>query len=396
AFVSGTETAFYSLDRAWWMVKSHQGSRSARRVVNWLEQPVRFLCLVLVANTIANILFSALVVLFLEKGGNLQRGEFFLVTLIGTPLIVLVAGEVLPKTVALLIKDYWASFAGWALRGIEVVLFPLVVMVRESLTLLLRAFGITVDRLSITRQDVISHLGKEPPRERAPMLGIVRRALEVKRKVVGDVMTPRVRVVAMPADTHLSQVRRKFGEIIYQRIILYGKSLDEPLGYIYAPDLLGEDFSVPRTARELMRELPLVPESLSLYELPRRLKDAGSKLAGVLDEFGGLAGVVSLEDLGEELVGSILEEDRRAAMGCLRLSSNVWVVRGDIRLTLLQAALGGGLPPSSARTLNGLLIKASGERLPQPGQEFPLGSWRARIITAHRRGAQWVRMEKVS
>lgn len=391
---SGTETAFYLLDKPRWMAAGSSGATLAKGVVWWLRRPVEFLTVILVGNTIANIACSSLIAVVLRMGEvEDQWGAIF------APMVILIGGEIIPKVAGISLKERWAALGAIVLTGVRFSFYPLIWVISREANRFLRWMNITLDQWRITRHDVQRYLVREMGEGRRGRVGMIERALEVRDKVVGDIMTPRVRVVAMPASSSLYELRRKFSEIPYQRVLIYGRDLDDPLGYVHCRDLLArlsQGEAAGEKAETIMKPLPLVPESMNVLALPLWMRTQGVDFAAVLDQYGGLAGVVSLEDLGEELVGSILEESGRAIVGCLRLGRNSYVVRGDIRLSLLETALEAELPPVEARTLNGFLTELNGKRLPQTGDEFQVGNLRIRVIAAHQRGAQLVRVEKLT
>jgi len=218
---------------------------------------------------------------------------------------------------------------------------------------------------------------------------LIEQVVEFSDKRVRDVMTPRPDVVAIPASHTIEQLRRLLVDTKFSRIPVYDGSLDEIIGIAFARDLL----QVPdrelawRTVREIMRPALFVPETKLGSQLLKDMQQRNQQMAIVIDEYGSVAGLVTVEDLIEEIVGEIGEEDRTPAPDVVRESDGSLVMRGSVSLEKLQELFGIELPPDRAEdatTVAGLLNSIAGH-VPAPGEKYDFDGLRFEVLEANQR-----------
>ncbi len=223
-------------------------------------------------------------------------------------------------------------------------------------------------------------------REQAQM---IEQVVEFSDKRVREVMTPRPDLVAIPADATLEQLRRLVIETKFSRIPVYQGTLEEILGIVYARDLLQipESEAARRSVRELVRPALFVPGTKLGSQLLKEMQQKNQQMAIVVDEYGSVAGVVTLEDLVEEIVGEIGEEDRRPAPDVVRESDGSLVLRGSLSLEKLQELLGVEFDHSAAEaatTVAGLLNSVAGH-VPVAGERIDYDGLRFEVLEANQR-----------
>ena len=218
---------------------------------------------------------------------------------------------------------------------------------------------------------------------------LIEQVVEFSDKRVRDVMTPRPDVVAIPASHTIEQLRRLLVDTKFSRIPVYDGSLDEIIGIAFARDLL----QVPdrelawRTVREIMRPALFVPETKLGSQRLKDMQQRNQQLAIVIDEYGSVAGLVTIEDLIEEIVGEFGEEDRTPAPDVVRESDGSLVMRGSVSLEKLQELFGIELPPGrseDATTVAGLLNSIAGH-VPAPGEKYDFDGLRFEVLEANQR-----------
>ena len=218
---------------------------------------------------------------------------------------------------------------------------------------------------------------------------LIEQVVEFSDKRVRDVMTPRPDVVAIPAFHTIEQFRRLLVDTKFSRIPVYEGSLDEIIGIVFARDLL----QVPnrelawRTVREIMRPALFIPETKLGSQLLKDLQQRNQQMAIVIDEYGSVAGLVTVEDLVEEIVGEIGEEDRTPAPDVLREPDGSLVLRGSVSLEKLQELFGVEFPPDrseDATTVAGLLNSIAGH-VPSPGEKYDFDGLRFEVLEANQR-----------
>ncbi len=225
---------------------------------------------------------------------------------------------------------------------------------------------------------------------------LIEHVVEFGDKRVRDVMTPRPDVVAIPAHATLEEFRRRAVETRFSRLPVYDKTLDDILGLVMARDMLAvpDRDAAHRTVRELMRPALFVPDTKFGSELLKEMQEKNQQMAIVIDEYGMLAGVVTVEDLVEEIVGEIGEEDRRPAPDVLRESGGSLVLRGSLPVDKIGELF--GLPSETplrsthATTIAGLLNDVAGH-VPRTGEVLEFDGLRFEVLEANQRKVLRVR-----
>ena len=230
---------------------------------------------------------------------------------------------------------------------------------------------------------------------------LIEQVVEFGEKRVRDVMTPRPDVVAIPAGATLEELRRRVVETKFSRLPVYDRNLDDIVGIVMARDILeipDRDAS-HRTVRELTRPALFVPETKFGSELLKEMQDKNQQMAIVIDEYGLLAGIVTAEDLVEEIVGEIGEEDRRPAPDVVRESSGAMVLRGSLPVDKFGEIFGVPtetiLERTSAATVAGLLNDVAGH-VPRTGEILEFDGLRFEVLEANQRKVLRVRARRAA
>ena len=386
AWFAGSETTFLSYNKARFQAWFHRGKRGTRAVDFLSRSPERFLIITLIGNNLSNVLYSSLIALWLVGLGFSE--ELILVT---APIILLVFGEHIPKAIARQSADrivptvgvilYWQRALLWPIaRLVEIVL----IRMQRRMQIPEQAMGQALSRIEIA--SVLRIAGQEglfPKNTRE----ILRRFFLLSERWVKDIMTPRTAVVALDLNTPPSEARRRIIDSGFTRLPCYRDDIDNIVGVLVAQDLLKK----PPDIQSITRPLPSVPASLTVVELVSWMKRHRTSLAGVLDEYGGLAGIVTVDDIARELVGLIKDEYDADDHQCIRLSKKVWLVDGRARMSLLTQQLGFKPFKEKAISLGGAIIKRFGS-IPKVGDELDLPAMKIRVVRANPRGVGLVRI----
>jgi len=317
AFFSGTEVAMFSLRR----VDREQMARSERGadllVHRLVARPRRLIATILIGNEIVNVSISSTMASVGEKL-FVDRGELsiaLLSTLITLPAVLLI-GEVTPKTIAIKTATGWSRMAARPLWLFGTVVSPLRWLVQRIADVILRPFGVHSSRPPAVHAlgedefkalvDAGSAEGEVDPRERR----LIHRVFEFGEKTVAQVMVPAERSFLLAYNLPLSRILSQVCERGFSRVPIYHKSRDNILGILYAKDLvlLGTGLTAPRRLGELLHEPLFVPRKMRLERLFDIFKERKTHMAIVVNEYGKFAGLVTMEDLLEELVGPIRDE----------------------------------------------------------------------------------------
>jgi len=230
---------------------------------------------------------------------------------------------------------------------------------------------------------------------------LIEQVVEFSDKRVREVMTPRPEVVAIPADATLEELHAKIVECGFTKLPVYENSLDDILGVVHSQDLLQiADADLPRRqVRELLRPALFMPETKIGSELMREMRQQGRAMAVIIDEHGSVAGIATMEDLVEEIVGeSGVHDGARPKLDMVREGTSSLVMRGNTSITDVEDMLGirfGENADETVTTIAGLLSHVSG-RVPGPGEKFDLEGFRFEVLEANQRKVLRVKAQRLS
>jgi putative hemolysin len=305
-----------------------------------------------------------------------------------------------PKSLALGVAESYALWTAGPVALLAKVAQPLVWLLTTSSNLVLRLFGDRTDFMEsrLTRDDLQAMVGEAQTSGSldAPTGRLVSRALEFTRLQVQDVMVHRRNVATVQRGASPDQLREALLATPHRRVMVIDGTADQACGYLLRDDVLSALWSgrAPKI-EDLLRPPIFVPETTSAERAFRDLQDRGSQFAMVVDETGGVAGIVTIEDLVEELVGEIFDElDHRQVRAVERESARSWLMAGSVDLRTLTRELGFQLPaPSGVRTIGGLCVELAGSRIPAIGETFEIGAaLTAEVVDASPRRVRLVRL----
>ena len=351
AFFSASETAISSANRIRLKGMAENGSHGAERALKILKKYDKALTTILIGNNIVNIATSSLatilsVRLIAQAYESQAVGDQYgpLVSTIATTIIVLIFGEVLPKGIA---KDN-AEIISIGVSAVISFLMVILTPFSALFILLKKGIGKLVkkdDNPSVTEEElmaIIDEIEDEGVLEQQES-NLVRSALEFDEITVDEIITPRVRITAVEVNNDAEEVRAKFLHEEYSRMPVYEKTLDNIIGVITEKDFIKayEEKGNEVTVRELMQETVYFPSMLKISEVLRTMQKKKCHMSVVLDQHGGTLGIVTMEDLLEELVGEIWDESDEVKSPVTALGENVFSVYGDVSLNSLRRFLTG-------------------------------------------------------
>lgn len=394
AFFSGSEMAFVTANRLRVEVRARRRGFIGRIVVGFLENPTTFLTTTLVGNNIALVVYSTLMAFYLSEplhafyaesvglgGASLDVTVLSTQTVIAS-LIVLIIGEILPKSIMREVANRIVFVLAVPLRATYYLLLPLVKLASSTSSLLVRLLRADAVPFSqFPRRDF--ELLIEESRE-SGTLDLDEEETEILSNVFGlytmrvkESMTPRTKVVAVEENTPLEDFRQRCIETGYSKLPVYRENIDNIVGVAFAYDL----FDAPASLREMMRPAKFVPESKPAKDLLQEFLKANSSMAIVIDEYGGTAGLVTREDLLEELVGDIQDEFDSEEAVMRQVDTHTFVVSGRAEIDELDERFGLKLPAGDYETVAGCLLEHLGA-IPAPQEEFDLDGCRVIILQA--------------
>ena len=385
-FFSGSETAFTAASRGRLHRFEQQGSRRAAIVNRLRAQPDRLIGAILLGNNLVNILASALATSLLI---GIVGAAGVVYATIAMTFLVLVFGEVLPKSYAIHNADRMALAVAPLLRPIVFLLAPITRTVQVIVRATLGLFGVRIGTELDTspseeelRGTIDLHaLDEEAERDERAMLHSV---LDLADVEVGEIMIHRKDVVTVDADDPPAAIIDQVLASPYTRIPLWRESPDNVVGVLHAKALLRE-VRWQGGEREKVDILAIstppwfVPESTSLLDQLHAFRRRREHFALVVDEYGSLMGIVTLEDILEEIVGEIADEHDIAVSGVRSMADESFIARGDVTIRDLNRQFDWHLPDDRAATVAGLVMHEA-RRIPEAGQHFDFYGFRFEIL----------------
>jgi putative hemolysin len=395
AFAAAAETSLTSVSRIRMRSLAEDGNKRARTVTRLHADPNGYLSTILSLNTVAVIVVSTATALLI---GSYLHSVPQAVGTIALSIVVLIFCEIAPKSLALRFNERFALVLAGPVQILTRLLRPLVGGLSAMSRLIVRAAtrGHAVRGPFVTEEELklLLYVGEQEgiveQEEREMIHGI----LEMTDKTVREVMVPRVDVVAVEGTDSISDVIKVIIEYGYSRIPIYEDNVDNIVGVVYAKDLLryGVSGDDQRSLKAVAREPYYTPEAKHVGELLREMKERKVHIAVVVDEHGGTAGIVTFEDLIEEIVGPIRDEyDMREVEELQIVSDHEVVVSARFPVDDLKEALDLEVPDVEADTVGGLVYEQLGE-IPKVGATIQLGNATLTVEAIRRQSIQTVRI----
>lgn len=395
AFFSAAEIGLMTLNRYRLRHLAESGHRGARLAQRLLQQPERLLGLILLGNNFANIAASSVVtIMALELYGEPAIGiAAFLLT-----LVILIFAEVAPKTLAALHPERVAFPSAYILQALLTPLYPFVWLVSVTATGFLRLFGVSVHRKTqhkLSREElktILAEAGAFMPKAHRDMLLAI---LNLEKITVDDVMVPRGDIEGVDLDAPWEEIVQRLTGSHYTRLIAYRETLDNVAGIVHLRKvlhLLHTDHFNRETLMQAISEPYFIPQGTHLHTQLLNFKMAKTRIGLVVDEYGDLLGLVSLEEILEEIVGEFTTHAPGAAEEDVHPQSDgSFLVNGSANVRELNRKLGWHLPTGGPKTLNGLIVEYL-EDIPTVGTTLMLDGYMVEIVRAHGTAIQVARI----
>ena len=383
AFFSATETAFSSLNKTRLKSMSENGNRKAERALRLAENYDELLSTILIGNNIVNIgLASIATIFFVDLLGGAAGPS---VSTIVTTVVVLIFGEISPKSMAKESPESFAMAVSGIISALTKVFKPINWLFSKWKLLLSKLFKVKDDR-RLTQDELIT-LVEEVEQEGgmdADDSDLVRSAIEFHDQEVADILTPRVRGEGVPQDASFAEISEIFEESGYSRLPVYDETIDRIVGVIHQKDFYRKTREEKVNLPEIMKSPVFVTENTKISDLMRLLQRTKSQLAVVVDEYGGTVGIVTMEDILEELVGEIWDEHDEIEVEFQEEKDGCWRIVGSAPLEEMEERFGLG-QDADASTVGGWVMELA-ERIPD--EVFHCGSWDVTVVKADDRHVQ--------
>jgi Mg2+/Co2+ transporter CorB len=385
AYFSSSETGMMSINRYRLKHLENEGNKAAIRVRKLIDRPDRLIGLILIGNNLVNIAASIIAGII----GSRLLGDDVLGLVLTTVIltfVVLIFAEVTPKTVAALYPEKVAFPSSFILAPLLLVFYPFVFLINGITNGLLALFRISPSdgsSDSLSREElrtVVFEAGAMIPKKHQDMLvGI----LDLEKVTAEDIMVPRSDIVAIDINDDWKDIQKRLVNAQHTRVLLYRDSIDDAVGFVHVRDalrLLSRDQFTKASLLRAVREIYFTPESTPLHTLMYKFQAAKERIGLVVDEYGDIQGLVTLEDILEEIIGdfttSFLPDHSKEAN--LQQDGSV-LIDGSVNVRELNKELDWHFPTEGPKTLNGLILEYL-EDIPQANISLRLAGYPIEIV----------------
>lgn len=392
AFFSGVETGLISLNRIALRRKEEKGDRRAVILGKLLKNPERLLATILVGNNLVNVTATLLFLMLASRIWGPERAKL-LTPLLLTPLL-LILGEIVPKTLFRHKADTLTPFFARLLQGVHRLLSPSVTILTNVTGGMTGFLGGDVKRSPfMTREDIrlLFVEGEKGGAIEKDERELIHGVIDFAAATVHEVMVPRIDIVAVRNDATWEEACETFEKYGYSRLPVYEDEIDKIVGMMYIFDLMRKGIpSDESSIKEFIREIPFVPESKKIEDLLQEFRDDHAFIAVVVDEYGGTAGLVTLEDLIEEIFGEIRDEYEVEERPKVRRRKGAIVLSARMHTDEAEELLGIKFPEGEYETVGGFVLEQL-ERIPRRGESFQYDKYQVTILEATERAVTRVR-----
>lgn len=397
AFFSASETGMMATNRYRLRHLASQGHAGAKRVLRLLEHPDRMIGVILLGNNFVNTLASSVAtIIAIKLGGEASVAIAALIT----TLALLIFGEVTPKMVAALLPERIAFPVSRLVLPLLTLLYPLVWIINLIGVSLLKLFGVSLPQnnhnnhqLNMDELRTLVHEaeGIIQLNHREMLLGI----LDLEKKTVEDIMIPRSDILGLNLDEPLATITNQITHAQHSRLLLFQNTIENVIGIIHLRKLLSyfqhNDLDKEILKQEASKELYFIPEGTSLYTQLLNFQRQKRRIGLVVNEYGDIQGLVTLEDILEEIVGEFTTSPDAFNRYVHPQTDSTYLVDASITIRDLNKALHWHLPTDGARTLNGLILNYL-ETIPQTGTSFRISNYPMEIIHVTNNAVKTVRV----
>lgn len=393
-FFSGSETALMSLNRYRLRHQANNGHKAAQRTAKLLEKPDRLISLILLGNNFVNISASAIATVIALR----VMGEAGIAVATGLlTIIILIFAEVTPKTFATRRSEQFAFLASAIYGPLMIATYPLVAVTNWVSTLILRLLKTDVpsDDAHLSSEELRTVLsdtaGMIPQRHREMLVNI----LDLGTVSVNDIMVPRNEVVGVDLAAPWDEVLHQLSASTHSRLLMYRESIDNVVGFLYLRNLL-DALRTGKITRQyvesVIREPYFIPEGTTLTVQLLNFQREKRRMGLVVDEYGDIQGMLTLEDILEEIVGEFDNDPHISPPEIRPQPDGSYIVDGTAQVRNLNRSLNWSLPSEGPKTLNGIVVEHF-ENFPPQGAVFTLNGHPMTILAVEDNKVQQVRID---
>ena len=380
-FFSGSETGMMAANKIKLKNLSKKSKNSAKRSLELLKKPDQLLSAILVGNNFANILASAIVTIIMINyfGGNVLLGSIILT------IIILIFSEITPKTVAAIKPESVATRASFLLKILVTVFKPLIFLTNSISRAILKAFNLNADDASHNDnlnteelRTLLDESGELIPKQYRKMLSSV---LGMEELIVEDIMIPTSEIIGIDTNQSSENAEKIIESAEYTRLPVFDNSIDNIIGILHLKDSHSfiEELENNQEYKKVLQETYFVSQSTALMKQLREFLSNNQSIALVVDEYGEIQGLISIEDIFKEIVGKFGSEKEELEREFIKLKDGSILTDGNSKIRDLNKYIGWEMPEYNSKTINGLITEYLDE-IPQANLCLEIDSYRFEIL----------------
>ncbi len=406
ALFSGSEVALFSLDKKHLKELKEGKSLLNRYILSLLESPRRLLVTILLGNTIFNVAASILAVTLaidFARFNNFPVELVLLVQIILLTIFLLLIGEITPKLFASKNPMMFSKIIAFPLYWTSILIYPVAKILTDAIKFVVSKFQIDSSKTALHSSEIteLVDIGKEHGSIEEEEHELIHGLVEFRSINAREVMTPRVDIIAIPSNAKYDEVIDLITESGHSRIPVFEEDLDDIIGVLYAKDILSfldkKKSKNSFTLKKIVREVIFIPETKLIHELLREFQAKNIHMGIVVDEYGGTSGLVSLEDILEEIVGEIQDEYDKEEKEIIKVDDNKYVVLGKVAIDELNELFGKNFTNENDDydTVGGFIFYHAG-KIPEKGYQFEYEDLTFKVVDVKNKRVNKVIIEKVN
>ena len=397
-FFAGIEMAFYSANRLTIEIKKKQGVPSTQILSSFVESPARFLGTTLIGFNIFLVFFSLEISTvmrpawtYLEVGSNIIR---IILEIIVATFIVLAFAEFIPRAIFRARSTVLLARFAYVTNFFYQMFYPIASgLIQLAEWILKYVFNIRIDKTkeAFKRSDLKNLFQEEIDEEKQERnTQLLENAQELPKVRVRQFLIPRKEVIGCDISSSLDDFKKKFIETKLSKLIVYENNIDHIVGYVHMLDL----FKKPTDLRSIIHPIPAIPSSMTATDLINKFTRERKSIAWVVDEFGGTAGIVTMEDVLEELFGEIQDEYDMEEFVEKQISENEYIFSGRLELDYLEDKYGLEFPRQESETLSGFIINYH-EKIPRQKERIIIDDYEFDVVNVSDTRIEMVKLKKL-
>ncbi|PJA96856.1 MAG: HlyC/CorC family transporter [Ignavibacteriales bacterium CG_4_9_14_3_um_filter_34_10] len=390
AYFSGTEIAFVVANKLKVEVRARNKGIIYKNILFFIKNPQDFFSAILISNNIVNISLSSISAILLAK--YFYFDELTIVIL--SSFVILFFGELLPKYFARETADSFLQYSVLPLKLIYLILFPVVKIFSSLSNIISRSGNQNEENINslFDKEDLHTLINESYTSGNIHKqdTDYLKKAIDLSDRKVYEAMIPRTDITAVEIGDTIEEAKQIFIKSGFSKLLVYSESIDNILGFIHVYDL----FKFPKNIKDILRDIPFVPSTKKMIELLNELLDKRISIAIVVDEFGGTAGLISLEDIIEEMIGEIRDEYDTDDLIAKQGSDNSFIFSGKVSIDKINSEFDIYIPEGDYETLSGFITSKLGE-IPAKGINFEFENYKMSIVRADSKKIDLIKIFKL-